>query len=474
MKKILNKKYCLVVTLLLLVSLVYLPSTGAFHIKESNINDPQLLNVLSPDLVYYPTYKDFGFVYEGNLYQTFFEIWNGGTGLLTWNLGIVDPWINVHPASGNSTGEHDKINVQINTTGLTIGSYSGLISISANDGGGTRYFSIYFEVVDNLPPNTPSKPSGPTSVVEGVQNTYTTITTDPENDDVKYGFDFNNDGIIEPDHWTSFKYSGEPCVVKITFIGTGTWYLRAKAEDVHGAQSGFSQPLIITVSGANDPPNTPNQPTGSSSGTVGISLSYSTSAIDPDDDMIKYGWDWNGDGTVDEWSSYISSGSTDTRSHIWTNPGTYHVRVIAEDSNGGQSAFSTPKIVEITVNQAPNKPTITGPHSGRVDRSLTYEGTGIDPEGDQIYYFFDWGDGSDSGWKGPYNSGQTASESHSWSKTGDFSIKVKTKDVYGEESIWSDPITVTMPKQKMIQTLLPMVYEKYPVIYQFLVKLQEI
>ena len=213
-------------------------------------------------------------------------------------------------------------------------------------------------------------------------------------------------------------------------------------------QSGFSDALVITVSGANDPPNTPIKPDGPSSGNTGISYTYSTSTTDPDNDDVKYGWDWDGDGTVDEWSSLMSSGSTDSRSHTWNTAGTYNVQVVAEDENGGQSAFSIPKAVAISSNNPPNKPTIIGPASGKVGRSITFQGTGTDPDGDQIYYFFDWGDGSNSGWKGPYNSGQSASESHAWSSLGDFSVKVKTRDMDNVESVWSDPLSVTMPKQK--------------------------
>ncbi|MBU1940162.1 MAG: hypothetical protein KKC68_00145, partial [Candidatus Thermoplasmatota archaeon] len=59
-------------------------------------------------------------------------------------------------------------------------------------------------------------------------------------------------------------------------------------------------------------------------------------------------------------------------------------------------------------NQPPNKPSKPmGKTAGRVRVEYTYESTTIDPEGDQIWYWFDWGDGQNSGWVGPYTSGQT-------------------------------------------------------------------
>jgi hypothetical protein len=325
---------------------------------------------------------------------------------------------------------------------------------------------------ENHPPNTPSKPNGPTSVTEGIQYTYTTSTTDIDGDQVKYGFDFDNDGVIKPGHWTGFLPSGATCSVKITYSGTGTRYLRVKAEDVHGAQSGFSPALTVVVSGANNPPNTPSTPSGPSSGNIGTSLTFSTSTTDPDGDTVKYGWDWDGDGTVDEWSGLISSGSTDTRSHTWITPGTYAVQVKAEDSNGGQSAFSTPKTVTISSNSPPVKPTISGPSSGRVGRSYTYSSTTTDPESDQIYYWFDWADGTNSGWTGPYNSGETLTMSHTWTAQGSYSVKVKAKDVSGVESVWSDPLVVSMPKNKpYINTPFLKFLENHPYMFPLLQKL---
>ena len=414
---------------------------------------------LSPDLVYSPTSHDFGNVGQGQTYQTTFQIWNGGSSTLTWSLGIVHTWISPNPTGGKSDGSWDKvtITVTIDTTGLSLGSHSGFVSISANDGGGVRYFNIDCNVVSNSPPNNPSKPSGPTSVTEGVQYDYTISTTDPDGDNVKYGIDFDNDGVVNPGHWTDFCPSGVTVTVKITFYGAGTRYMRAIAEDVHGAQSGFSSALTIVVSGANNLPDTPSIPTGPASGNTGTSYSYSTSTTDPDGDTVKYGWDWDGDSTVDEWSSLMNSGSTDSRSHTWTATGTYNVKVKAEDSHGAQSGFSSAKTVVISSDNPPNKPsTPSGSTSGKAGISYSYSSSATDPNSDKVYYWFDWDDGTDSEWIGPYNSGQMASASHIWDAQGGYSIKVKAKDdpngdgdlSDGTESVWSDPLPISMPKSK--------------------------
>ncbi len=445
-KMIKNKKIksCFLSLLVALLLFGSIPQLSAIQ-NEEKINT-STIGTLVPDLAYFPMSHDFGNVIQGAVYQTTFDIWNAGTGTLTWSLGIVNPWLMPNPTSGSSTGEHDTVTVQINTSGLAAGSYSGSIGISANDGGGMRYFTVSFVVINNNPPNTPSPLNGPTSGNIGDTLTYITSTTDPDGDNIAYGIDFFNNGNI--DHWSSSYYpSGAPYEIHITFNSPGTFPLRVLAKDIYGAMSAFSPITTVTISGtSNDAPETPTKPTGPNTGTIGVDYQFSTSSTDPDGDTIKYGWDWDGDDMVDEWSGFLSSGSTDTRSHLFTTPGTYNIKVIAEDEHGAQSSFSIVKTITISSNQPPNKPTIAGPGTGKIDKSYTYSASTTDDNGDQIYYWFDWGDGTNSGWKGPYYSGQNASESHVWTVKGTYSVKVKTKDINDAESVWSDPIPVKMPK----------------------------
>jgi hypothetical protein len=65
----------------------------------------------------------------------------------------------------------------------------------------------------------------------------------------------------------------------------------------------------------------------------------------------------------------------------------------------------------------------------------------MDPEGQQVYYLWSWGD-SNSSWLGPFESGAVTTAVHSWSVEGNYTVKVKAKDMLGMESGWSDPIIV--------------------------------
>lgn len=93
---------------------------------------------------------------------------------------------------------------------------------------------------------------------------------------------------------------------------------------------------------------------------------------------------------------------------------------------------------------APEPP--EGPSSGRHWRTYDYTATAADPEGDDVYYLFDWGDGNYSGWMGPYQSGESVTASYSWESRGEYAIRVKAKDEHNQMSDWSDPLPVSMPK----------------------------
>ena len=95
----------------------------------------------------------------------------------------------------------------------------------------------------------------------------------------------------------------------------------------------------------------------------------------------------------------------------------------------------------------PFKPeTPYGPESGEPNIMYNYTTKTFDPDGDQIYYMWDWGDHSTSDWEGPYESGENITSSHIWDSTGNYYIRVKAKDESGYESDWSDYLVVSMPR----------------------------
>ena len=81
---------------------------------------------------------------------------------------------------------------------------------------------------------------------------------------------------------------------------------------------------------------------------------------------------------------------------------------------------------------------------------------------------FDWGDGTDTGWLGPYESDETLEVSNNWTSIGSYQIKVKIKDAHGAESEWSDPLGVFLPKSKNMFFKLFWIFPNLKILYKFL------
>ncbi len=99
-------------------------------------------------------------------------------------------------------------------------------------------------------------------------------------------------------------------------------------------------------------------------------------------------------------------------------------------------------------NQPPSKPsTPSGAALGYTGATYGYATSATDPDGDQVKYTFDWGDGSsiDTDF---IKSGESASESHSWSSAGTYQVKAIAADLNDATSDWSDPLAVTIKQNK--------------------------
>lgn len=102
-------------------------------------------------------------------------------------------------------------------------------------------------------------------------------------------------------------------------------------------------------------------------------------------------------------------------------------------------------------NEAPSIPEIDGPVTGKPNQDITISFLSTDPDGDDVLYRIDWGDGSPIESTGYYASGTEASASNSWSIAGTYVVKVKAVDVYGAESDWGE-FTIEIQKSRVKNT----------------------
>lgn len=103
-------------------------------------------------------------------------------------------------------------------------------------------------------------------------------------------------------------------------------------------------------------------------------------------------------------------------------------------------------------NQAPSIPVVDGPIEGRIRKTYEYTAVSSDPDGDNLYYYFDWDDGTGN-ISSSCRSEETITVSHSWMERGTYIIKVKAIDEHGAESDWAT-LEVSMPKNRLTNTSL--------------------
>ena len=90
-----------------------------------------------------------------------------------------------------------------------------------------------------------------------------------------------------------------------------------------------------------------------------------------------------------------------------------------------------------TTNRSPEIPSVpSGARVGEVHLDHTFSTATYDPDGDQVKYVFDWGDGSATATESQ-NSGMQVTESHAWRNAGIYNIKARATDAYDGTSRWS-------------------------------------
>jgi hypothetical protein len=192
----------------------------------------------------------------------------------------------------------------------------------------------------------------------------------------------------------------------------------------------------------NRPPSVPTV-SGPSSGNTNVAITVTATATDPDRNDISMQFEW-GDQTDTSWSSFVGSGQALVRPHIYQTPGAYSIRCRAKDSEEKTSDWSTGLAVAVS-SQAPATPsTPNGPTSGFVNVSYDYTTSTTDPDGNNVAYQFDWGDGSAPEWTGSHPSGEVVAASHAFATSGSFSVRVKARDDNSVESGWSQALYVAI------------------------------
>jgi len=108
----------------------------------------------------------------------------------------------------------------------------------------------------------------------------------------------------------------------------------------------------------------------------------------------------------------------------------------------GTYAFGA-ETLNVTFGGAAPTTSITGPTSGRVNKNYIFDVSAVDPQRDDVYLYVEWGDGTNTDWLGPYDSGEVIQVSHSFPERINYTIKVKAKDIDDNEGK-EQPHLITM------------------------------
>jgi hypothetical protein len=220
-----------------------------------------------------------------------------------------------------------------------------------------------------------------------------------------------------------------------------------------------------------EPPATPDVPDAPSEWVQDIDCPIKVRTTDPEGDQILYLIDW-GDGKMSEWLGPYESNQEVQAYHSYAELGEYQLRVRARDIWGSTSDWSDPFVLTIIVNTQPHRPTINGPKIIASNAERTYSISVIDPDNQDVYYYVTWGNGNYLDWIGPYASGETLTVNNSWPDPGKYNIRVKAKDIVGDESAIAE-LSITVIKNRaawssLLLGLLERLVDNFPLLQKIL------
>jgi len=160
-------------------------------------------------------------------------------------------------------------------------------------------------------------------------------------------------------------------------------------------------------------------------------------SFDHEGTIVSYIWNF-GDGTNK--TGIIVN-------HNYTQPGIYLVTLTVTDNASNTNNHSIYVYID-KENHPPKTPKLIGPRIGKNGTTYHYTISATDPDGDDVYYYLNWGDeywfGGAVGWIGPFKSGMKITLEKTWEEMGNYTIRVKAKDQYDTKSNWAT-LSVSMP-----------------------------
>jgi hypothetical protein len=193
--------------------------------------------------------------------------------------------------------------------------------------------------------------------------------------------------------------------------------------------------------------------------TPGGSIEFQANTNQDTPENYEWSFDTTGDGIYDT----FRNGKT-IDNLTWEQPGVYWIKVKAIYPDHEETTETIVDVEQTEFPEIPAKPTGKTNIIGGIPYSYTTSST--DPYGFDLYYIFDWDDGTYS-WIGPKKSGEIVSDTHIWKEKGQYEVKVMVVDTQAFWSEWSESLVVSVNKNKelngqLLQELLQRFFELHP------------
>lgn len=150
-------------------------------------------------------------------------------------------------------------------------------------------------------------------------------------------------------------------------------------------------------------------------------------SIDADGNIVKYEWDWDGDGIYDE------TLSNPIITHSWNDDGNYEIILRITDDKGAVNV--TKKEISIA-NRPPSANFSFTPLNPQPGQPIVFNSNSYDPDGNITYYSWSFGDGTTSTLNNP---------THRYTDSGIYIVSLTVQDDDGATSTTSININVNSP-----------------------------
>ncbi|MEO0081046.1 MAG: PQQ-binding-like beta-propeller repeat protein [candidate division WOR-3 bacterium] len=211
--------------------------------------------------------------------------------------------------------------------------------------------------------------------------------------------------------------------------------------------------LFLVVSGSLckklTPPETPGKPVGPDSTWQGAPARFEVTTTQAQSKEVRYVMNW-GDGKQDTTVASFASGAKASVYHAWSDTGHYKVKALAilNDDATKASDWSEEATIRVLPNSPPLPPEIDAPLVAVKNVVAYFSAVTTDPDGNDVGYQFDWGDGKQSVWSDTlvgFLPGNTVwRDTHTYTKLETVSVRCRARDVHKTPGPWSDPVQVVV------------------------------